>query len=146
MIRRPPRSTRTDTLFPYTTLFRSLAGAGGVCQDHAHIFIAAMRHLGHPARYVSGYLMMNDRTRQDATHGWAEAHFEHIGWIGFDVSNGHSPDRSEEHTSELQSLMRISYAVFCLKKKKKKMQETQQNTTNHKNKKNNNNNVRLTRK
>src|SRR3546814_19327521 len=61
--------------------------------DHAHIFIAAMRHLGHPARYVSGYLMMNDRTRQDATHGWAEAHFEHIGWIGFDVSNGHSPDR-----------------------------------------------------
>src|SRR3546814_19864212 len=64
--------------------------------DHAHIFIAAMRHLGHPARYVSGYLMMNDRTRQDATHGWAEAHFEHIGWIGFDVSNGHSPDRRSE--------------------------------------------------
>src|SRR3546814_10633441 len=61
--------------------------------DHAHIFIAAIHHLGHPAGYVSGYLMMNDRTRQDATHGWAEAHFEHIGWIGFDVSNGHSPDR-----------------------------------------------------
>lgn len=76
-----------------TSAEQALAGAGGVCQDHAHIFIAAMRHLGHPARYVSGYLMMNDRTQQDATHAWAEAHFEHIGWIGFDVSNGHSPDQ-----------------------------------------------------
>jgi len=76
-----------------TTAEQALAGAGGVCQDHAHIFIAAMRHLGHPARYVSGYLMMNDRTQQDATHAWAEAYFDHIGWIGFDVSNGHSPDQ-----------------------------------------------------
>ena len=76
-----------------TTAEQALGSDGGVCQDHAHIFIAAMRHLGHPARYVSGYLMMNDRTQQDATHAWAEAHFEHIGWIGFDVSNGHSPDQ-----------------------------------------------------
>jgi len=76
-----------------TTAEQALGGEGGVCQDHAHIFIAAMRHLGHPARYVSGYLMMNDRTHQDATHAWAEAYFEHIGWIGFDVSNGHSPDQ-----------------------------------------------------
>ncbi|WP_137871363.1 transglutaminase family protein [Sphingopyxis sp. 2PD] len=76
-----------------TTAEQALAGESGVCQDHAHIFIAAMRHLGHPARYVSGYLMMNDRTQQDATHAWAEAHFDHIGWIGFDVSNGHSPDQ-----------------------------------------------------
>lgn len=76
-----------------TTAEQALGGEGGVCQDHAHIFIAAMRHLGHPARYVSGYLMMNDRTQQDATHAWAEAHFDHIGWIGFDVSNGHSPDQ-----------------------------------------------------
>lgn len=76
-----------------TTAEQALGGEGGVCQDHAHIFIAAMRHLGHPARYVSGYLMMNDRTHQDATHAWAEAHFDHIGWIGFDVSNGHSPDQ-----------------------------------------------------
>lgn len=76
-----------------TTAEQALGGEGGVCQDHAHIFVAAMRHLGHPARYVSGYLMMNDRTRQDATHAWAEAYFEHIGWIGFDVSNGHSPDQ-----------------------------------------------------
>lgn len=64
----------------------------GVCQDHAHIFITVMRLLGHPARYVSGYLMMNDRAEQDATHAWAEAWFESIGWVGFDVSNGYSPD------------------------------------------------------
>lgn len=76
-----------------TSAEQALGGEGGVCQDHAHIFIAAMRHLGHPARYVSGYLMMNDRTHQDATHAWAEVHFDHIGWIGFDVSNGHSPDQ-----------------------------------------------------
>lgn len=64
----------------------------GVCQDHAHIFITLMRLLGHPARYVSGYLMMNDREEQDATHAWAEAWFDGIGWVGFDVSNGYSPD------------------------------------------------------
>lgn len=76
-----------------TTAEQALGGLGGVCQDHAHIFISAMRHLGHPARYVSGYLMMNDRTQQDASHGWAEAHFDAIGWVGFDVSNGYSPDQ-----------------------------------------------------
>ena len=45
-----------------------------------------------PARYVSGYLMMDDRVDQDATHAWAEAHVEGLGWVGFDVSNGISPD------------------------------------------------------
>ena len=75
-----------------TSAEQALAGEGGVCQDHAHIFIAAMRHLGYPARYVSGYLRMDDRTEQDATHAWAETYFDHVGWIGFDVSNGHSPD------------------------------------------------------
>lgn len=64
----------------------------GVCQDHSHIFIAGARHMGYPARYVSGYLMMNDRVHQDASHAWAEAHVPNIGWVGFDVSNGHSPD------------------------------------------------------
>ncbi|MEM9320842.1 MAG: transglutaminase family protein [Pseudomonadota bacterium] len=64
----------------------------GVCQDHAHIFIAAARHLGYGARYVSGYLMMEGRVHQDASHGWAEAHCDGIGWVGFDVSNGMSPD------------------------------------------------------
>ncbi|SIO14280.1 Transglutaminase-like enzyme, putative cysteine protease [Parasphingorhabdus marina DSM 22363] len=75
-----------------TTAEEAIAGGGGVCQDHAHIFITAMRKLGHPARYVSGYLMMNDREEQDATHAWAEAHFDGVGWIGFDISNGYSPD------------------------------------------------------
>lgn len=64
----------------------------GVCQDHAQIFIAAARDQGIPARYVSGYLMMNDRVDQDATHAWAEAYVDGLGWVGFDVSNGVSPD------------------------------------------------------
>ena len=64
----------------------------GVCQDHAHVFITAARAMGFPARYVSGYLMMDDRVGQDATHAWAEAHVEELGWVGFDVSNGISPD------------------------------------------------------
>src|SRR3546814_12248692 len=82
MIRRPPRSTRTDTLFPYTTLFRSFCPTGGISQASASDWLA-------------------------------EPHVACIGgsWL---VKNG---VRSEEHTSELQSLMRISYAVFCLKKK-----------------------------
>lgn len=68
-------------------------GAGeGVCQDHAHIFITAARLLGYPARYVSGYLWMPDRIEQDAGHAWAEAWVDGVGWIGFDVSNGKSPD------------------------------------------------------
>src|SRR3546814_5512877 len=93
MIRRPPRSTRTDTLFPYTTLFRSSSV---------------------PLATIGVFLL------------W-------LGWFGFNGGSVLSADpgatslvlvnttlRSEEHTSELQSLMRISYAVFCLKKKKKK--------------------------
>jgi transglutaminase-like putative cysteine protease len=70
----------------------ALAAGHGVCQDHAHVFIAAARVLGLPARYVSGYLMMNDRVEQEAGHGWAEAHVPGLGWVGFDVSNGISPD------------------------------------------------------
>lgn len=69
-----------------------IAEARGVCQDHAHVFIACARLLGFPARYVSGYLMLDDRTVQDAMHAWAEAHVEGAGWIGFDISNGISPD------------------------------------------------------
>ncbi|MDA7938413.1 transglutaminase family protein [Pirellulales bacterium] len=64
----------------------------GVCQDHSHVFISCCRHAGLPARYISGYLMMNDRVEQDATHAWAEAHIDGLGWVGFDVSNGISPD------------------------------------------------------
>ncbi len=75
-----------------TSAEQALTLGQGVCQDHAHIFIAAARHAGHPARYVSGYLMMNDRVDQDATHAWAEVWVGDLGWIGFDVSNGISPD------------------------------------------------------
>lgn len=75
-----------------TTAEQALETGHGVCQDHAHVFVSAARHMGFPARYVSGYLMMNDRVEQDASHAWAEAHLDGIGWIGFDVSNGISPD------------------------------------------------------
>ncbi len=70
----------------------ALKSGHGVCQDHAQIFVSAARAAGHPARYISGYLMMNDRVDQDASHAWAEVHTDALGWVGFDVSNGISPD------------------------------------------------------
>src|SRR3546814_2921075 len=85
-IRRPPRSTRTDTLFPYTTLFRSMT-------------IAIERNEAHG---MCGYL-------------WSSLKAQNPGWLTGGKMN---VVRSEEHTSELQSLTRISYAVFCLKKKR----------------------------
>src|SRR3546814_7201333 len=91
MIRRPPRSTRTDTLFPYTTLFRS---AGGQCLKLKKIFRFA--GLSVARGFIPAGPLRSPAGRCDV-----------------------SINRSEEHTSELQSLMRISYAVFCLKKKKK---------------------------
>ena len=75
-----------------TTAEEAVIAGHGVCQDHAHIFIAAARMLEIPARYVSGYLMMNDRIEQEATHAWAEAWVHGLGWVGFDISNGISPD------------------------------------------------------
>src|SRR3546814_2441109 len=105
MIRRPPRSTRTDTLFPYTTLFRSARAADTILvqlrrargQPAAHRIqpigaVAALLHIAGTARL---------QQHQHVTH-----------------------TRSEEHTSELQSLMRISYAVFCLKKKTTQQQKS----------------------
>lgn len=70
----------------------ALAEGRGVCQDHAHVFISAAREMGFPARYVSGYLMLDDRVEQDAMHAWAEVHIDYLGWVGFDPSNGISPD------------------------------------------------------
>src|SRR3546814_7505024 len=96
MIRRPPRSTRTDTLFPYTTLFRS----GGEAMDRLDRLAVAL---------------VEENRRQNLISRPSEAA----------IWQRHIADRSEEHTSELQSLMRISYAVFCLKKKNK----TQTNQT-----------------
>src|SRR3546814_2559222 len=112
MIRRPPLSTRTDTLFPYTTLFRSVGRVSGrrasvalhVAQrDAGGSLVGRVGELG-------AALAVGDRDRDPrAGHAaeeqrWRLDHLQH--------------PRSEEHTSELQSLMRISYAVFCLKKKK----------------------------
>jgi len=75
-----------------TSAEEAVAAGRGVCQDHAHVFIGCARLLGIPARYVSGYLMMDDRIDQEAGHGWAEAHVKGLGWVGFDVSNAICPD------------------------------------------------------
>lgn len=75
-----------------TTAEAAFERGEGVCQDHSHIFLAAARRLGFPARYVSGYLMLDDAIEQVATHAWAEAHVPGLGWVAFDVSNGISPD------------------------------------------------------
>ena len=82
----------TGTSDSETTAEEALATGSGVCQDQTHVFLSAARRLGYPARYVSGYLMMNDRVDQEAGHAWAEAHVDGLGWVGFDVSNGISPD------------------------------------------------------
>ncbi len=82
----------TGTTGVETTAEGAIEEGKGVCQDHAHIFIAAARSLGFPARYVSGYLLMEGTVDQVATHAWAEAHVDSLGWVGFDVSNGISPD------------------------------------------------------
>src|SRR3546814_10562457 len=108
MILRPPRSTRTDTLFPYTTLFLSakIAELGLELPKPAApvaAYVPVVEHNG--LLYVSCQLPFRDG--QVVT-----------GRLGEDVDVAGGQDRSEAHTSELQSLMRISYAVFCLKKKK----------------------------
>ena len=64
----------------------------GVCQDHTHIFIGCCRSVGIPSRYVSGYLLLDEIEHQTAMHAWAEAFVPSLGWVGFDVSNGVSPD------------------------------------------------------
>src|SRR3546814_7612023 len=110
MIRRPPRSTRTDTLFPYTTLFRSVGSRHRRRRRSMPDRVPETRHTDRrsdPAvRRWNRHLVRGTRGRLEMT-------------------------RSEEHTSELQSLMRISYAVFCLKKKKNK-KHTNNNTKNMK--------------
>src|SRR3546814_7356842 len=100
MIRRPPRSTRTDTLFPYTTLFRSRGWAGGSARPRAN--------------RADGLFVRADR--RGALHACRGRFHAEPPSLGAAARKGRQA-RSEEHTSELQSLMRISYAVFCLKKK-----------------------------
>src|SRR3546814_2081890 len=99
MIRRPPRSTRTDTLFPYTTLFRSNYQVGFALGQGLSLEEAVSR-LGEVAEGVNTLKVLKAKSQESGVYMPLVA------------------GRSEEHTSELQSLMRISYAVFCLKKKK----------------------------
>ena len=82
-----PGATASDT-----DAEAALSKGQGVCQDHAHIFLAAARLLGFPARYVSGYLLMEGAAEQTASHAWAEAHVDALGWVAFDTANGISPD------------------------------------------------------
>ncbi|NSY17514.1 transglutaminase family protein [Neorhizobium sp. AL 9.2.2] len=82
-----PGTTTTET-----TAEEALAAKTGVCQDHTHIFLAAARLRDIPARYVSGYLLMEGTTEQVATHAWAEAHIPGLGWVGFDAANDVCPD------------------------------------------------------
>src|SRR3546814_4920115 len=122
MLRRPPRSTRTDTLFPYTTLFRSrgesveITGhADRIGSDADNDRLSAAR-----ARNVRRYLEGRGIDGQVIV---AEGHGEREPLVACEREQGAAlvaclAPRSEEHTSELQSLMRISYAVFCLKKNK----------------------------
>ena len=75
-----------------TSAEQALVAGRGVCQDHAHIFISAGRLLDIPTRYVGGYLLIDGQIEQEAGHGWAEAHIDGLGWVGFDVSNAICPD------------------------------------------------------
>lgn len=75
-----------------TTAEQALEQKSGVCQDHAHILISAARLLDIPARYVSGYLMMEGTAEQAASHAWAEVHLRGLGWVGFDPANNMCPD------------------------------------------------------
>src|SRR3546814_3286463 len=102
MIRRPPRSTRTDTLFPYTTLFRSFPGFQGIAA-------------------LLGAAPLNGTGNNGSTFAQRSTNYAIFTHNSFDIVEDALTLRSEEHTSELQSLMRISYAVFCLNKNNKSM-------------------------
>jgi transglutaminase-like putative cysteine protease len=83
---------KVDATDTGTSAVEAFKGGHGVCQDFAHIFIAAVRHLGIPARYVSGYLRRTDgQNEQEAGHAWAEALIDGLGWVGFDPANGIAP-------------------------------------------------------
>src|SRR3546814_8347595 len=127
MIRRPPGSTRTDTLFPYTTLFRSgddVVGAvlQGICEQELQLarLVAAEAEPG-------AVVTLDQQARPPQRRGQPRQFFQGRGEMGegaprYREQRAGQIVRSEEHTSELQALMRISYAVFCLKKKTNKPQ------------------------
>src|SRR3546814_6051594 len=115
MIRRPPRSTRTDTLFPYTTLFRSGIDRGLTASLAEYIKLALRFDLD-----VGDRIVGDENVRHRTRYGYQLAAADR---------NHDLPLRSEEHTSELQSLMRISYAVFCLQTKQKTYTQQEQSIT-----------------
>src|SRR3546814_7877930 len=122
MIRRPPRSTRTDTLFPYTTLFRSVSRSASIVPRNSAASTVAFS-ASHRAT-ISKMLEPKASNMQD---GWRTGDIAALELIA-------SEGRSEEHTSELQSLMRISYAVSCLiNKEYKQKQKSQRRQDAHKN-------------
>src|SRR3546814_3029771 len=137
MIRRPPRSTRTDTLFPYTTLFRSAADDKyhGVVKFDVITGTQAKAPPGPPSyTKVFAQALVDEATRDDKIVAITAAMPSGTGLDLFEksfpdrtfdvgIAEQHAVTRSEEHTSELQSLMRTSYAVFCLKKKKTKLHQ-----------------------
>src|SRR3546814_3348312 len=116
MIRLPPRSTRTDTLFPYTTLFRSYSHPAPRCCCPP---LQSAMFVGHGTQGRGPESPACRKAALLPVCSWTSCHMPTARWLGHAdppaLSRNHR--RSEEHTSELQSLMRISYAVFCLKKK-----------------------------
>src|SRR3546814_7662085 len=122
MKRRPPRSTRTDTLFPHTTLVRSAMKGG----DKTRLGVIRLINAATKQREVDERISLDDAQVLAALEKMLKQRRDSIN----QYENAGREDRSEEHTSELQSLMRISYAVFCLKKKKhKKKHQLQQTKT-----------------
>src|SRR3546814_5819650 len=119
MIRRPPRSTRTDTLLPYTTLFRSVTHRPWSKRINEVSFV-----MGYPLKNGSEVHVLIGGTKftlfTDGDAAWNRTAKEDAAMV--------EAMRSEEHTSELQSLMRISYAVFCLKKKKSTLNDNKERT------------------
>src|SRR3546814_1191303 len=128
MIRRPPRSTRTDTLFPYTTLFRSMLSVMGAFAEFERALIRERQREGIAVARQRGAYRGRKRSLSDemvaelhrrVDDGERKAVIARDLGISRETLYQYLRARSEEHTSELKSLMRNSYAIFCLKKKKK---------------------------
>src|SRR3546814_7521151 len=117
MIRRPPRSTRTDTLFPYTTLFRSSGDFAQAGRPWRYGSLAPIRELENVEDTLRPVVVIEQHALRGAVEVLVLTALERP--EKSNKAHDAEAERSEEHTSELQSLMRISYAVFCLKKKTK---------------------------
>src|SRR3546814_6204338 len=131
MVRLPPRSTRTDTPFPYTTLFRA-----GQCRAPGRADAVEQQQAAAAGQQVIGRQVVEQVRHAQRVHRKRQPAKDEEQRVQPPVGATGALQRSEEHTSELQSLMRISYAVFCLKKKKRDYTNTQRKNTkdhNHRN-------------